>query len=182
MSEDSGVAAVVTFPNAPSAIAAALPATGVAHAGLVSTEETLRKIADAALSRFTIASPFLNMAGLDASIELFGRTRARSKRLVTRCTDEVQIAIQSRLTQLTDAGVEVLDYYLSTELGFETFHAKIVLADQDLAYVGSANMTLYARRSMELGVLVEGRPAKVIASAVRAMEKISRAVSLHGRD
>jgi phosphatidylserine/phosphatidylglycerophosphate/cardiolipin synthase-like enzyme len=36
-----------------------------------------------------------------------------------------------------------------------SFNAKVALADSELAYVGSANMTMFARHSMELGVLVE---------------------------
>jgi phosphatidylserine/phosphatidylglycerophosphate/cardiolipin synthase-like enzyme len=57
--------------------------------------------------------------------------------------------------------------------GYESFHAKVVLADEDLAYVGSANMTQYERHSMELGLVVEGRPARAIASVVRAVEEVS---------
>jgi phosphatidylserine/phosphatidylglycerophosphate/cardiolipin synthase-like enzyme len=52
--------------------------------------------------------------------------------------------------------------------GFETFHAKVALADSELAYVGSANMTMFSRHSMELGVLIEGRAARVVANVVRA--------------
>jgi phosphatidylserine/phosphatidylglycerophosphate/cardiolipin synthase-like enzyme len=53
------------------------------------------------------------------------------------------------------------------------FHAKVLIADQDLAYVGSANMTVFARHSMELGILVDGRAARVIANVIRGIEKIS---------
>jgi hypothetical protein len=55
--------------------------------------------------------------------------------------------------------------------GFETFHAKVALADSELAYVGSANMTMFSRPSMELGVLIEGRAARVVANVVRAVRR-----------
>jgi Cu/Ag efflux protein CusF len=35
-------------------------------------------------------------------------------------------------------------------LSVDAFHAKVALADQDLVYVGSANMTMFARHSMDL--------------------------------
>ncbi len=70
-------------------------------------------------------------------------------------------------------GISVLDYLLPAEDGYETFHAKVVIADGDQAYVGSANMTRYARHSMELGVIVKGRPARAVAALVRAVERIS---------
>jgi phosphatidylserine/phosphatidylglycerophosphate/cardiolipin synthase-like enzyme len=45
--------------------------------------------------------------------------------------------------------------------GYETFHAKVLLADDDEAYVGSANMTKWSfEQSLELGVLVRGRAAR----------------------
>ena len=61
----------------------------------------------------------------------------------------------------------------TTTRGRITFHAKALLADQDLAYVGSANMTVFARHSMELGILVDGRASRVIANFIRGIEKIS---------
>jgi phosphatidylserine/phosphatidylglycerophosphate/cardiolipin synthase-like enzyme len=62
--------------------------------------------------------------------------------------------------------------------GCETFHAKVALADSDLAYVGSANMTMFSRHSMELGVLVEGRAARVVANVVRAVTKVAHPIPL----
>jgi hypothetical protein len=54
----------VTLPHPPSAIAMALPATGMSSAALISTGEAMRRVADAALSRLTVMSPFLNGGGL----------------------------------------------------------------------------------------------------------------------
>lgn len=175
---DGRAVAVVTLPNAPSAVAGALPSTGMAHAGLVSTEHALQKVADAAVSTFVIASPFLNLDGLDTAIELFRRSLARSKRLICRCTNKERVCLETRKSVLLELNLDLLDYQLFTEDGFETFHAKVVIADQDLAYVGSANMTLYPKGPLELGVLVDGRAANVVASTVRAIEQISKPIVL----
>jgi hypothetical protein len=75
-------------------------------------------------------------------------------------------------------GVEALDYTVDAGDGFETFHAKVALADNELAYVGSANMTVFARPSMDLGFLVEGRSARVISNVLRAVVKISAPIRL----
>ncbi|MEQ1613921.1 MAG: hypothetical protein ABL904_14340, partial [Hyphomicrobiaceae bacterium] len=82
---DEGMATtVVTMPPWPSAIGAALPATGLAYAALVSTKDTFEKLADAAASSFTIMTPFLNDEGLIIALDLFRRTRARQRHLIIR--------------------------------------------------------------------------------------------------
>src|SRR6266446_1927253 len=121
--------AVVTMPPSPSAIATALPQTGLAHASLVSTRDALESVVETA-------------------------------------------------SDLTAAGILAFDYTLDAVGGFETFHAKVALADSELAYVGSANMTMFARHSMELGVVVEGRAARVIANVIRAVVRVARPIPL----
>ena len=79
---------------------------------------------------------------------------------------------------MTAAGILAFDYTLDAVGGFETFHAKVALADSELAYVGSANMTMFARHSMELGVVVEGRAARVIANVIRAVVRVARPIPL----
>jgi hypothetical protein len=118
-------------------------------------------------------TPFLNDEGLLFALELFRSTRARRRNLIIRRPGSARVAIDRRLLELTHLNVEVLDYTLPVGDGYETFHAKVLLADQDLAYVGSANMTAFARHSMELGILSDGRAAHVVASIVRAVERIA---------
>lgn len=171
---DEGMAtAVVTMPpSSPSAIGAALPATGLAYAALVHTKDALEKLADAAASNFTIMTPFLNDEGLAIALDLFRRTRALGRHLIIRRSGSARAVIDRSWPHLHELNVRVLNYTLPAEGGYETFHAKIVLADQDLAYVGSANMTAFARHSMELGILTDGRAARVVASIVRGVERI----------
>jgi hypothetical protein len=173
MPDDGRATAVVTMPSSPSAIGASLPATGLAHAALVSTRETFERLADAAANSFTIMTPFLNDDGLVIALDLFRRTRASRKCLIIRRSGAARAAVDRAQNELLHLGVEVLDYTLRVGSGYETFHAKVLLADQDVAYVGSANMTAFARHSMELGVLTDGRAARVVASIVRGVERIA---------
>ncbi|MGA2637952.1 phospholipase D-like domain-containing protein [Methylocella sp.] len=171
--DDSNATAVVTMPPSPSAIGAALPATGLAYAALVSTKETFERLADAAGSSFTIMTPFLNDEGLVITLDLFRRTRAHRRLLIIRRSGAARAAIDRGWNDLLRLSVDVLNYTLPVAGGYETFHAKVLLADQDLAYVGSANMTAFARHSMELGILTDGRAARVVASIVRGVERIA---------
>jgi hypothetical protein len=164
---------VVTMPPPPSAIATALSQTGLAYASLVSTEEALESVADRAVGTFTIMTPFLNHEGLRFVLSLFDRTRATNRRLIVRRAGEATIVVRSNASKLASLGVEAFDYTVDTADGFETFHAKVALADSEFAYVGSANMTVFARQSMDLGFLVEGRSARVVANVLRAVTKVA---------
>jgi hypothetical protein len=165
--------AIVTMPPPPSAIAAALSQTGLAYASLVSTKDALETVADTAIDTFTIMTPFLNPEGLQFVRTLFARTRAPNRRLVVRRAGDATRVVQDDAARLSGLGVEALDYTVDTGDGFETFHAKVALADNELAYVGSANMTVFARPSMDLGFLVEGRSARVVSNVLRAVVRIS---------
>jgi phosphatidylserine/phosphatidylglycerophosphate/cardiolipin synthase-like enzyme len=52
-------------------------------------------------------------------------------------------------------------------------HAKVVLADDHTAYVGSLNMNRSFEYSLEVGVCVYGRSAALIAEVVSAAERVS---------
>lgn len=175
-SSDVDSIAVVTLPAAPSAIAAALPAEGPIHASVGRTDEAIAQIACAAVSSLTIMSPFVNREGAEFAMRMFDESVAGRRTLITRLSGTTRRALQPLLPEIISKGVRVLDYMLPAEDGYETFHAKVVIADSDLAYVGSANMTLYARHSMELGVVVKGRTARAVSALVRAVERISRRV------
>lgn len=177
MPHDGRATTVVTFPTSKVGIVRALPRTGFSYAGLMSSEAAFDRITDAATTRLTVLTPFLNDEGLDDVVRLFERTKASEKNLIVRRYGGALATARARLTELGQIGVEVRNYTVSLPKGFETFHAKVVIADQDLAYVGSANMTRFQRRSMELGILVDGKAAKVVSSVVRAVEMVSERVS-----
>lgn len=162
------------MPPPPSAIAVALSQTGLAHASLVSTKDALQTVADRAVDAFTIMTPFLNHEGLQFVETLFARTRACNKRLVVRRAGDATRVVVDDAARLSALGVKAYDYTIEADGGFETFHAKV----NELAYVGSANMTVFARHSMDLGFLVEGRSARVVANVLRAVLKISAPIRL----
>jgi len=170
---DEAALTAVTLPPYPSAIAAALPATGLSYASLISTEEAMAWVADAAASRLTLMTPFLNKGGLDFAVGLFERSPATARTLIVRGAGSTRAALHPQRERLECLQVTILDCLLPTADGYETSHAKVVLADDQLAYVGSANLLLQLRHSMELGNVVRGRAAKVVASVVRAVEAVS---------
>lgn len=166
------------MPPPPSAIAVALSQTGMAYASLVSTKDALETVADKALTSLAIMTPFLNADGLRLVQQLFARTRASRRILIVRRAGDATRIVLDDAAQLTALGVEAFDYTVPSDDGFETFHAKVALANDQLAYVGSANMTVFARHSMDLGILVEGRPARVVANVLRAVFKVSTPLGL----
>jgi hypothetical protein len=170
--------AVVTMPPPPSAIAAALPQTGLAHSSLVSTGDAFERIAEAAVDSFTVMTPFLNRDGLGFVLKLFELTRARRRILIVRQMGEARRTVIDNAVEIASLGISAFDYTLDANGGFETFHAKVGLADSELAYVGSANMTMFSRHSMDLGILVEGRAARVVANVLRAVIKVAHPIPL----
>ena len=73
---------------------------------------------------------------------------------------------------LAKRGVSVLNYSIPKDSGSkrETFHAKVVLSDRDVAYVGSSNLTAGSREfSMELGVVLRGKAARLVSEVVEAV-------------
>jgi hypothetical protein len=164
--------AVVTSPPDPSSFSRALLRTGMARVDLVDTSGAMHEVAAAAVRRLTIMTPFGNVPGLTYVAELFACTPAPERTLLLRVRDrQTKLALAELREQLNSQGVRVLNYFIDLGDGaYETFHAKVVLADEQVAYVGSANMLLYARHSMEMGVLVRGPGTEVVAAAVRAAE------------
>lgn len=175
---DADALAIVTLPAAPSAIARVLPAEGPIHASMGRTEDALGEIARTAVRSLTVMSPFVNREGAEFALHLFDQSTARRRTLITRRAGSTRSALDPLLPAMTARGVSVLDYLLPADGGYETFHAKVIIADGDQAYVGSANMTRYARHSMELGVIVKGRSARAVAALVRAVERIARPVAV----
>lgn len=168
--------AVVTLPGAPSAISKVLPSEGPIHASMERTDDEIGRIARSAVTSLTIMSPFVNRGGAEFAMRMFNESQAKQKTLITRLAGSTGRAVKPLLLDLATSGVQVLDYMLPAGEGYETFHAKVVLADGDLAYVGSANLTQYDRHSMELGIIVKGRAARAVAALVRSVERIARPV------
>jgi hypothetical protein len=167
--------AVVTMPPGTSRLAEVLPTLGLAHVGMAETRETFGRVARGARQTLTIASPFLNDEGLSWALGLFAETAAPERNLIVRALGVTRAVLLARKGETDALGVRVFDYAVPTPEGdsYETFHAKVVLADEAVAYVGSANMLVQGRQPMELGVVLEGGPVPEVAALMRAIQKIA---------
>lgn len=171
--------AIITLPGRDSHLLAVLPGTGLAHAALEETRTAFYEIAAEAVRSLSVLSPFLNEAGLAWVLGLFRATSAPMKELVVRASNEILALLTARGAELRALDVRILDYKVYLPDGtYETFHAKAVLADDRVAYVGSANLLEYGRQSMELGVAVEGTVVYPISALFQAIRQVATPISL----
>ena len=100
--------------------------------------------------------------------------------MIVRGRDEKEIEVlKAHRLMLAAWKTRIATYAITHDPGvrspsLETFHAKILLADTDKAYIGSANMNRWSRDySMECGVIIRGPCVKPVATLVDAMTSIS---------
>ena len=168
-------------PAHPSRLMEMLPKQGFSWTRLYHTKDSLIELASQAQRRLVIISPFLDREGLEWIGQLFDATAIKSikRTMIVRGRDQTEAdVLRKHNSPLAAWGVEILTYAISHDPAFrnpaiETFHAKILLADDDKAYIGSANMTRWSRDfSMECGVILRGPSVKPVATLVEAMIKI----------
>lgn len=181
--EDADVVRVVmTLPPAPSAVARELKGLAAGLWGMVDTKEVLPGLAEQATHRFCVMTPFIDEVGVPVVMNLFHRSRKCPRRsLIIRATPEggLPAAVRGVQAELSAQGVQIRSLRIDRpeSAGYETFHAKVVLADDREAYVGSANMTRWSfEQSLELGVLVRGRAVRTLARVIDAVESVSTVV------
>jgi phosphatidylserine/phosphatidylglycerophosphate/cardiolipin synthase-like enzyme len=175
-------------PAHPSRLMEMLPKQGFSWTRLYDTKDSLIELASQAERRLVIISPFLDREGIEWIEQLFEATAKKSikRTMIVRGRDQSESEMLGKHdSQLAAWGVDILTYAISHDPAFrspaiETFHAKILLADGDKAYIGSANMTRWSRDfSMECGVILRGPSVKPVATLVDAMIKISNAWVKH---
>ena len=169
-------------PAHPSRLMEILPKQGFAWTRLYDTKDSLVELASQAQRRLVIVSPFLDAEGLRWIVQLFEATaeKAVDRMLIVRGRDRVENEVLcNQQSRLSSENISVLSYAITHDPAFrspaiETFHAKILLADNDKAYIGSANMTRWSRDfSMECGVILKGPSVKPVATLVEAIMKVS---------
>lgn len=172
---------VLTRPAQPSRLEKALAEFGWTIQDLQLTSEAFVDIATYAKRRFIVMTPFLDEHGGRWLVELLRKVSPEvEKAVILR-----YIAQPSHWSYpegysvlagvLAELRATVYDYALprADGSGTETFHAKVILADDDYAYVGSANMNKASLEySMELGILIRGEAAKTVARVVEAITQI----------
>ena len=175
----------VTMPMTPSWLEQQLPAAPGRPGGYLPTPAAFLRVASTAQSRLVVLTPFINHTGFEWLRFVFQAANGNVQKIVV-LRDVGQYAIDLAVHHanwLQAHRVSIRDYNLShaidsgRALPMETFHAKIVLADDRLAYVGSANMLGSGDgTSLEAGVLVDGQAAVQIARLVDAVLRVARRV------
>lgn len=172
------VEVVLSVPPNPSKVTKELESQLRGRWGLLDTREMLPVIAESAQNRLVILSPFVDEEGVSVLLQLFRRTKEGVRRqLIIRKEKGVSwpTAFLAAKTTFDEMGVESYGYWLEKEgPGNETFHAKVVLADDAIAYVGSSNMTHWSfNYSLELGLKVSGQAAGRLGDVVNAIINVS---------
>jgi phosphatidylserine/phosphatidylglycerophosphate/cardiolipin synthase-like enzyme len=175
----------VTMPLLPSRLEKELASTPDRPGGFLTTSAAFARLAETASQRLVVMTPFIDGSGFRWLRRVFETTRAGCQKIVVlRNTDQytVELGVQ-HADWLRAMQVSVRDYHLSHSpaegraLPIETFHAKVVVADDTLAYVGSANLlTSSEGLSLETGLLVEGGGAAQVARLVDAVLRVARAL------
>jgi phosphatidylserine/phosphatidylglycerophosphate/cardiolipin synthase-like enzyme len=153
---------------------------------MVDTKQALPGIAEAARTRFCVMTPYVDEIGAPILVNLFARAPKGVRCvLISRADsgDLLPVGLKGVAGELASLGVTVLSFRVEREdaAGNETSHAKVVLADDHTAYVGSLNMNRWSLEySLELGVCVTGRSAALIANVVDAAECVSLPLPLAG--
>ena len=169
---------VVTLPPEPSLVSAALQRmSGSSFTVLTDTKDAFLHLAQRARDRLVVMTPFIDASGAIWAADIFEATKAQRRDLIVR--EAVQLdACGPSAQRLRNAISHIHEYSLLHERGdnaptIETFHAKIVLADGDAAYVGSANFLYRSRETnLECGFLLEGDAVAPVAVLVDAVLNI----------
>jgi phosphatidylserine/phosphatidylglycerophosphate/cardiolipin synthase-like enzyme len=171
---------VVTLPCRPSRLEEVLATVAPEGApALTATQEAFNHLARRSKNRLVIITPFIDAAGIIWATTLFEASSARERILVLRerKTFEKFAAEADTLKPLL---TELLEYRVRHTkedrlLPFETFHAKIVLADGSAAYVGSANLLHSSYEvALECGFIIEGPAVRQVCDVVEAMLRVAR--------
>jgi phosphatidylserine/phosphatidylglycerophosphate/cardiolipin synthase-like enzyme len=185
---DANLVEVTLSPPAhPSRLMEILPEQGFSWAKLYDTKDNLFELASRARSRFTILSPFFDGGGIAWILELFSASLPRhiERTLIVRGRDADELRLlRDHSGRFAALPAKVLRYSITHDPDIrspavETFHAKILLADADQAYIGSANMNRASRDvSMECGVMISGPCVRPVAALVQAICVIARPIDL----
>lgn len=176
---------VVSMPMATSFLAQELPDAPGRPGGYLSTSAALLRIAQSARSRIVAMTPFIDGYGFGWLRTVFDAAPLQAQKiLILREIGRYAVDLSVHHAEWLRAhNVSVRDYHLphpedaQRALPLETFHAKIVLADERLAYVGSANLLgSGGGTSLEAGVLVDGGAAAQVARLIDGVLRVARRI------
>lgn len=183
---DSEVKIALTPPRPPNRLEMEVKKQGLGTGLIYKTEEVFDHMAIQAKTGFTVMTPFLDEMGSAILLELFSKvSEAVEKKLILRFISKG--VSYSRFPSgypgikgdLEKLDVAVYDYAIARahEPMLETFHAKVILSDENQVYLGSTNFNQYSLdNSMELGTLITGEPVRQVASIINAIIKVSKRI------
>lgn len=135
----------------------------------------LASIVTGAEEQLILVTPFFNRFAVDTFVD----------RVVAAAEDGVTVTVVTRDTDTGDNATAVdrihdavADADAMTNLKIfdygaedQRLHAKALVADKEIAYVGSANMTSYSlQEAIEMGVIIEGPTAATVADFFRSLQ------------
>lgn len=178
---------VLTLPKPPNQLENAIRRFGPQAGMIQKTDEIFDHLAHQATRSLIVMTPFLDAAGSKLLLRLFSNARAEvEKKLILRFLSlgseyaKYPSGYPPIREDLKAMGVKVYDYAIkrdSTTM-LETFHAKTILSDDQMAYIGSSNFDQYSlENSMELGTLITGEPVKLVRCIIRSIISISTPIN-----
>jgi hypothetical protein len=176
------VRVIITEPGHSNALRAEIDRRSTLPPLLLQTTDALINLARSAQRELIVLIPFMDDEGTDFLIELFRMSKPIIQPiLILRAVNEKACgpAFWKRHLDFTRLAVGVYEYNRPSSLpsGRETFHAKIVLADDETCYIGSSNLIGAAlERSLECGVLLTGKTAGYCAGLLDAARTVSNMV------
>lgn len=181
--EANTVELAVTMPLAPSRLEPELGSAPGRPGGYLATTDAFLRVARTAQQQLVVMTPFLDARGFSWLKTVMQATSpGAEKALVLRDADRYAVELGVHQNDwIIASAVGVYDYNLPHSHGsgralpVETFHAKILLADNRLAYVGSANVLGSGNgTSLETGVLVDGAAARQVTRLIDGVLRIAR--------
>lgn len=182
--EDASTAQIVlTKPPRPSALENELAQLGWRTADVEPTDHAFLGMVQSAKQRVVVMTPFFDIKGAIWLKELFGRVSPGVSRvLILRSLEDPKrpdypVGFDAIGPWLAERSVEIFNYSILRPDGFgrETFHAKVVLCDDDHVYIGSSNLNSASlEHSMELGVVLNGKAASDAAVVMEAVLKAAK--------
>lgn len=142
-------------------------------------------VARAATKRLVVLTPFLDNGGFRWLRRTLEGVRPEAEKILI-LRDANNYAVELFIEHADWLGamkVSVRDYCLphahgsGRALPIETFHAKILLADENLAYVGSANFLGSSESvTLETGVVIDGSSASQVARLIGGVLRVARPI------
>lgn len=174
---------VLTKPPTPSQLEKKLSEVGWRTADIEPTDQAFHNMVSAASTRVIVMTPFFDVKGATWLKDLFLSVGSGVEKVLilrtleNKAKEDYPKGYDSIAPWLAERGVKTFNYSLprASGVGRETFHAKVVLCDNNAAYLGSSNMTSASlEHSMEMGVSLKGRAAADVAVVLDAVMKAAQ--------